>query len=217
MKKLILFTLLTIGYHFANAQDFEGLIIFTISYENLPPEMQGQEAMLPSEYKVHVKNKKSRVESGSAMGTTVIISDMGAKTSTVLMDMMGQKMKVSLNADDLDEANSENTTQIEYVDGSKTIAGYKCKKANIKTEGDDPDDVAVFYYTEEIAPINLQGLEGMNLKGMPLEYSVSSQGITMVMTASTIEKKSVADSMFEIPEGYTEMPENMRQALKNQN
>lgn len=216
MKKLILFLVLAIGYQLTNAQGFEGIIIYTISYENLPPEMEGHEAMLPKEYKVYIKNTQSRVESGSAMGTTVVINDMDANTSTVLMDMMGQKMKLSLSPEDIDKENAQNNTNIEYVNESKTIAGYQCKKALLKMEGDNPGDEAAFYYTEEIPAIQLQGFEGINLKGMPLEYSVISQGIKMIMTASKVEKSSVEDSMFDIPEGYTEMPESMKQKMKQQ-
>lgn len=216
MKKLLIIALCALSYHFTIAQNFEGIIIFKITYENLPPEMQNQEAMLPKEYKVHIKDKKSRVESSTAMSTTVVISDMDAKTSTILMNSMGQKMKISLDADDLDGIKSENKSDIEYINEEKTIAGYTCKKALLKTEGDNEGSETSFYYTEEIAPIKLHGFEGMMLKGMPLEYSVSSQGIKMVMTASKIEKTSVSDSMFDVPEGYMEMPENMKQSMGQQ-
>lgn len=219
MKNLTVLILLTLSYTFSYSQSFEGEIVFAMKYENLPAEMQGMEGMLPKEFKVFVKNEKSRVEFSSMMGPLITITDNKAKTSTMLMNMMGQKMKMTVDHDEeknMDDQSAENIN-IKYLDDTKEIAGYSCKKALLET-GNEEDPDMEFYYTEKIAPVKgMQGFEGVGIKGMPLEYKISKQGMTITVTASSIDKKTVDDGLFEIPEEYTEMPESMKQGMKRQN
>ncbi|MCB0739013.1 MAG: DUF4412 domain-containing protein [Bacteroidetes bacterium] len=222
MKKLsLLLLLLVVVSQFSFAQNFEGTAVFKITYD-LPDEMKGHEGMLPSEYLFQIKNEKSRMEASSMMGKTVVLNDNAAKTSVVLMEMMGQKMKMTLDLSEVDKKVGESTNgvKIQYVDGTKVIAGYTCKKAKVEVagEGEEKNQDLIFYYTDEIAPIkNMQGFEGLSLKGMPLEFSIhNKQGIKMLVTATNIEKKSIDDSVFDIPEGYTEMPASMKQAMQQQ-
>lgn len=217
MKKITLFLLFVLSYTFSFSQTFEGEIVFGISYENLPPEMKGMEGMMPTEFKFLIKNEKSRMEMNSMMGPAITITDNSAKTSTVLMNAMGQKMKMTVDFNETEkaDANSEKL-DIKYVDGTKKIAGYTCKKAVMKMDGEEGGEM-IFYYTEEIAPIEgMKGFKDAGLKGMPLEYSITQKGMKMVVTATKIEKKSIDDSVFDIPEGYTEMPASMKQAMQQQ-
>lgn len=224
MKKLALLLLLTVCFTFSYSQSFEGSVVFKITYENLPPEMKGHEGMMPTEFSFQIKNEKSRMEMSTMMGPAITITDNKAKTSTVLMNMMGQKMKMTVDFDEAKEMADEANKQmdIQYVDGTKVIAGYTCKKAIMKISADDESGVEnegeiTFYYTQEIAPIEgMKGFEGVGLKGMPLEYTINQQGITMMVTATSVEKKSIDESVFLIPDGYTEMPANMKQAMQQQ-
>ncbi|MCB0497553.1 MAG: DUF4412 domain-containing protein [Cyclobacteriaceae bacterium] len=223
MKKFILLLLLVSSSAYLFAQNFEGTAVFKITYENLPPEMKGHEGMMPSEFTFLIKNQKSRMEMSSMMGPTIVITDNEAKKSTTLMNMGGQKMKMTIDFDEAEEIedNAANNVKIEYVDGTKEIAGYTCKKAIMKVksgeEGDEDEGEIVFYYSPDIEPIeNMKGFEGLNLKGMPLEYSISNRGIKMVVTATSIEKKPIDDSVFVIPEGYTEIPDSMKQMMQQQ-
>src|SRR5690606_11246258 len=107
------------------AQDFEGKISYNISYGDLPEEMKAYESMLPKEMNFLVKGDKSKMTQPSAMGSeTVVIADQGNNKTTVLINSMGFKVAVK---SDLDE-NERPTPNIEYVDGSKSIAGFDCKK-----------------------------------------------------------------------------------------
>ena len=214
MKRFLLIPFLILSYSFTSAQDFEGIITFSISYEALPDEMKDAVAMLPKEQTFYIKNNKSKFIQNSSMSSTVVISDSNTKTSTVLMDAMGQKYKMTIDTDELSEIENVYTDEIkiDYVDETKTIAGYTCKKAIVVMEGFDQE--AVFYYTEEIAPLMLSGMEGLHLKGLPLEYNISMDGMTMVMRASEVKKTTVPDSTFDIPAGYTEMPDYMKDAMQ---
>lgn len=209
MKKILIlaaaFALTFSGF----AQDFEGEIVYSITYKDLPAEMQGQEQMLPREQRIYVKGDKSRFEQKTAMSSTTVISDMSASTSVVLMDAMGQKFKVTLSPEDVEKSIAQQgDPQINYVSGTKEIMGYTCKKAEVTMTG--MTEPAIFYYTEEIPPIQMRGMESLNLKGMQLEFEMSNQGISMTVTVTSMDKKSLSDSIFEVPTGYNEMDDQMK-------
>lgn len=213
MKRLLLISILALSYSISLAQGFEGIIKFSISYEEMPAEMGEAVAMLPKEQIFYIKGTKSKFVQNSSMSNTTVISDSDDKSSIVLMEAMGQKYKMTMTSEEVEEMEQEtmDAIQIEYVNESKTIAGYSCKKAIVKMEG--MDEEAVFYYTDKIPPLKLSGMEGLHLKGLPLEYIISMEGMKMVMKATSVEKTSVANSTFDVPEGYTEMPDFMRDAM----
>lgn len=211
MKKVLWISLIFLSYTVSTAQSFEGIITYTIAYESLPADMQEAMAMMPKEQTFYIKNNMSKFVQETGMTSTIVISNSDDNTSVLLMDAMGQKFKMTINSDEINNE-QENAPNIEYVSGTKTIAGYICKKAIIKMEGFDEE--AVFYYTEEIPPLKLSGMEGLHLKGLPLEYAISAEGIKMVLKVSRVEKTTIDDSIFDIPEGYTEMPDYMKKAME---
>lgn len=216
MKRFLLISFLALSYTFSSAQEFEGVITFSISYESLPVEMKDAVSMLPQEQTFYIKNNLSKFVQNSNMSSTVVVSDSKTKKSTLLIDAMGKKYKMTIDTEDLSEVEnvSSDEIKIEYVNETKTIAGYACKKAVVIMEGFDQE--AIFYYTEEIAPLMLNGMEGLHLKGLPLEYRISMDGMTMVMKASKVDKIAVPDSTFDIPEGYVEMPDYMKDAMQQE-
>jgi GLPGLI family protein len=196
---LVLISFIAISFS-VNAQKFEGKITYEINYTSLPEGMEQYASMLPSEQIIYIKNTLSRIESSMGMGgTQAVVNDSKKKTAFILMDMMGQKMVMKLSKEDL-EGDKDKQPTIKYVDGTKEIAGYKCKKAEITVPGSE--DVVTVYYTEDLpSGTNSQYKE---LKGFPLEYEVSQQGMIMQFTAKEVSKDKVSDELFEIPEGYTE-------------
>ena len=105
----------------------------------------------------------------------------------------------------------QGTPVVNYVDGTKEIVGYICKKAEVTMEG--MDEPAIFYYTEEIPPVNMRGMESLQLKGMPLEYQMSTNGMKMIMTVTEMDKQDLSDDLFAVPAGYTEMTDQMKQMM----
>ena len=172
--KLLLVIILMTGN--LTAQDFEGVITYSITYEQLPTEMQQMEQMLPKSQQISVKGDKSRFEQKTTMSSSIFLSDMATGTSTILIEAQGQKFKLTMSKEDVDKSiEQQGTPEINYVEGTKEIAGYTCKKAEVTMDG--LDDKAIFYYTEEISPIQMRGMESLQLKGMPLEYQMSTNGI----------------------------------------
>jgi GLPGLI family protein len=214
MKKILLFSTSVLSLLFVSqvslfAQgNFEGKIAYEISYNDLPAEMKGYEAMLPKEMSIQLKGNKSRVEQNQMMGKNVIVSDMDQKNGFMEMEMAGQKLRMNISTEEFD-AEEGKIENIEYVDESKTIAGYPCKKAIIK---DDSGNLAMtVFYTEKIK--NQAQKEFVGLKGFPLEYSLSQNGINMVMTAVTINEESVSDDLFQKSEGFQDITQEDLQKM----
>jgi GLPGLI family protein len=207
MKKFIAFTvLIALSIIPAFAQKgFEGTVKYKIEYEDLPEEMAGFEAMLPKEMAMKIKGNKSRTEQNTGMGTTVSISDGDNGTMVTLMDMMGSKVAIKMGEDELKkqkEVAKISTPKIDYLDETKDIAGYACKKAEITPDGSD--ESVVVYYTNEIqSPKVGEKYEG--LKGFPMQYEMKNQGMTMIMTVTEVNKEKISKSEFTVPDEYEEM------------
>ena len=180
--------------------NFEGKIVYTISYADLPTEMQGMESMLPKDMTIHMKGNKSRIMQKQMMGDMTIVSDMDAKNGFMEMNMGGQALRINISTEEF-EQEANKMPQIEYLDETMTIAGYKCKKAIMK---DESGELAMtVFYTEEIN--NQAQKEFAGLKGFPLQYSMTQQNMKMSMTASEVSKESVPESIFNKSEGYQDM------------
>lgn len=194
------------------AQSFEGKIDYRMSYKNLPVEMQGMEGMLPKNQTIWIKGSKSRYEQNMTQMSTIVISNSDDGSSTILMDLMGQKYKLAMAQDDMDAlVGSQSVPKITYVDGTKEIAGYSCKKAEVEMDGFDGK--AIFYYTEEIPAVQVKGMEALALKGMYMAYEATTQGMTISIEVENIDKSSVSDDKFLVPDGYTDMPAQMKSMM----
>jgi GLPGLI family protein len=202
---LLLSSAAIIAFSFTGAT-FEGKITYEVNMEgaNMPPEAQAMFA--GSELTIYIKNSKSRSDINMGMQKTTTISDTKTNTTVTLMEMMGSKYKI------LSDPKKEEKTEdikVKYLDDTKTIAGYKCKKAELSFKDDTGKQQATtIWYSEEIT--NHLGQSNRNkqfrgIKGMPLEYEMSGdRGMTMKMTAKTVSKENVPDSKFEVPSGYKE-------------
>lgn len=203
MKKTILTFLILSAFTLQSftQKNFEGTVTFKITYGEFPPEMVGYESMLPKESITKLKEGNSKTTQTSAMGTNITISDKEGNV-TILMNMMGQKIAIKESIDKEKDATSKPI--ITYVDETKKIAGYTCKKAELKFA--DTDEVMVVYYTEDISTLATNPQIGVNgLKGFMMEYSINNQGIEMIISASTVTKEKISDAEFTVPSDYEVM------------
>ena len=203
MKRITLLTsFICCSIIHAYSQDFEGTILYEISYMNLTKEMKD---MLPEESPksiFSIKGTKTKMEM-DMMGTKMIVlSDIETNTSTSYTDVMGQKIKSTTPIEELEEI------EIELIEGeTKRIAGYLCKKAIMKQP--DSPDIEV-YYSEDLKSSAFSSMlsQFKKLKGIPLEYQMHQQGMTMISTAKEVTRKSLNNSVFDPPSGdYKEAPE----------
>ncbi|MCT4581319.1 MAG: DUF4412 domain-containing protein [Flavobacteriales bacterium] len=204
MKKKM-FSLLSVIAIFVGSTfaQFEGKVVYGLDYE-LPEAMEAQRSMLPSEMSMLIGKSKTKVIQNTMMGSQIVITDTKAKSSILLMDMMGQKMAIDLPAPTEEELKEEVQPNFKYDDKTKKIAGHKCKHAIMTLEDENGEEMEMdVYYTEEIPSAANDKLKG--LKGFPLEYTILSQGLTMIVTAKSVSKEKVAASEFEVPEGFSKM------------
>lgn len=199
LKKIVLLPFLVLSLVTFGQNSFEGEIDFSIKYTNLPQEMAGMESMLPVEMNMHIKGDKSRTEQKSPItGSQIIIADMENNYMVTLMDILGNKIAMTSPMDDMETMKAESQKiDIEYLSETKDIAGYKCKKALIKSP-DLPDAIEVYYTDEFTGGTDQFG----SLKGFALEYSVTAEGIQMIFVATRVEEGSVDDSLFIAPAEY---------------
>lgn len=183
------------------SSSFEGKVTYNVDFQ-LPPERQQAAAMLPDEEFVYVKNGKTRLERNLAMAAKMTVLHAPSKDSMVmLIDAQGMGKggahRVPIK---LDSAESK----IEYVnkDSTRTIAGYECKKAILRNEARGKTLEVPVWFTEKIEGQPFRQFQG--LKGFPLQFESSANGIKVKKVARVVEEKEVSDSLFDHhPEGYT--------------
>jgi GLPGLI family protein len=200
---------------YVSAQTNEGSITYSATIDNTnaggdAATNEQVKAMLQNmKLTMYFKGKNTRVNTDMGMMTNTTIKN-GDKV-TMLIDAMGMKYKLNPTADQMKQQKmSEKDYTITYTNDTKTIAGYECKKAIIKMKDGKTSDV---YYTDKVFPEAAQNLPYTGFKGCPLQYVISKNGMSMTMTATEVSIKPVDDSIFNIPDGYSEMPESMKSQI----
>ncbi len=93
--------------------------------------------------------------------------------------------------------------KVTYFEGeTKTIAGFKCKKAQVCFEGEEP---FYAYYTEEIDLRNANRntpLEG--IPGVLMAFTVNFKGLKLEITADNFNPKKPSASDFKLPKEYVQ-------------
>ena len=184
-----------------------------------------------------LKNDLVKTYSENEMSRSTTIRDNSKKVTTTIIEMMGKKTGTYATDDDQAEmrkrmdsmiksrgqnvsfgtANTPATYSVVYVDESKKVAGFACKKALIiATRSEKPDTTTVWYNTDfklQNLPstggtaagfggfVAASGPTGMDLlNGFPIQYERNmSRGrhMTVEVTKLVIDK-DVADKEFEI-------------------
>ncbi|MDR2010382.1 MAG: hypothetical protein LBQ22_07860 [Bacteroidales bacterium] len=189
----------------ANAQKpFAGTITYSITYEGEDLDAATR-AQLPSELIVNISGSKVRNEQVSPFYNVASISNFDDGSTIILFDAMGMKYAVKQTKEEADKLNEEAGVpdpQIKFVDETKTIAGYKCKKAEISIPEDE--DVYEVYYTTEIeVPKGINdnlGFKGID--GLLMEYTMNQGGIITIVSAKEIKKGKPKGHLFSIPDDY---------------
>ena len=185
-----------------------------------------------------LKNNLTKTFSENEMSRTTLIRDNSKKITTTIMEMMGRKTGTYATDEDQAEmrkrmdsmmksrgvngnvapSNTPATYAIVYIDDSKKIAGYACKKALIIAVRSDRSDTTSIWYCTDFKLQNLPstggigaGFGGFNtsgaptgmdlLKGFPMQYERNmSRGrhMTVEVTKLVIDN-DIADKEFEIP------------------
>lgn len=197
-----------------------------------------------------LKNDLVKTFSETEMGRTTTIRDNTKKMTTTIMEIMGKKMGFYATDEDQEQmrkrmdsmmksrpksdeqnllASTPPTTAVVYIEGSKKIAGYDCKKAIIiSTRSNGKSDSTNVWY---IPDLKLQGInstggmlggfsgfggassqignDGMDkLNGFPMQYEKNmnrGRKMTVVVT-KLITDKDVESKEFDIPKDVEVKP-----------
>lgn len=189
------------------AQTFEGVVEFTVT---------GEHGTMPMTYMM--KGDNVRVEMEQQPGRkAAILMDAKENKSIMLMDQM--KMYMDLPA----PPPADSTTQkpeITKTGKTQKILGYDCQQFLIK-HGDMQSEVWV---TKDLGPFQMLRMAGRQGKsnaeawqkmigskgGFPL-LAITKEGDTQIsrMEATKVEKKSLDDALFKIPDGYKQFDASM--------
>ncbi|MEP7165771.1 MAG: DUF4412 domain-containing protein [Ferruginibacter sp.] len=194
--------------------------------------------------KTVMKNDMGRstiIRNNSAKLTTTLLEIMGNKTGFYLTDEEAAVMKVKMdsmmqarrNADTTKPARPANTAtnypvEISYVDGTKKVAGYDCKKAYVITTRllGIKDSVAVWYNPEiklqNLASTggtssfssfgnfgNFTSLNGLDkIEGFVMQYEMNMRrGRKMIVEVTKVDlKKEITEKDFEVPKDFDVKP-----------
>lgn len=178
---------------------FEGMVVYTLNFDDAGLDPASASMMAGKEMVVFLKDSKSRTEIDMGMVKTITIADVKDKSNVTLMDLMGQKMAIKATKEEIEKHQAaQKKPQITYLEDTKEIAGYKCKKAQLKF--DDSEDITTIYYTTDISMSANDMIPG--LQGFPMEYEMDMNGVKALAIVKTIKAEKVADTQFITPEGY---------------
>ncbi|KAB1064376.1 DUF4412 domain-containing protein [Salibacter halophilus] len=205
MKNIVLSLFAIFFTGVAISQTFEGVIEFKIE---APGESESVQSMMPKKSVSYIKGKMVRTVITSPMAGEMVTIVDGEKGKTYqLLDIMGSKKCIVVNT----EENNQDY-QINYLDETKEIVGYECKKVEIIHD----ENVAIAWVTDKIKA-NTQNQLGKKLKGFPLSYEMSNQGMEMILTAVKVEKKKIDDDNFVVPSEYEKISmEEAQQMMQGQ-
>lgn len=198
------------------AKPFVGIVTYTMTYDGTWDA--ATLAQQPKEMKTTIMGNKSKqvMDLGQALITTITNGD--DSTQIVLLDVpsYGLKNYIKVTKEKLLEKEGEEP-EIKYLDETKEICGYVCKKAEytVKDEFGDPKTIVIFYSTEvNNGSLNI-GSSFPGLKGFPMEYTIVTDEGKVTTTVSLVETKKikVKEIDFLIPTDYTEMTDETKKQL----
>jgi hypothetical protein len=211
MKKSILSLIFGCCFFAAFAQ-FEGPIVYGVSLPDAGGENGSLMAsMMPSEATLMVGKSKSRVEMKMGMGMqNITIVDKKTNEAVVLMDMMGNKMAMTITEKDVQKGKEKSSFKLKSLDkGDNTIiAGFPCKHAVYEDENGSQFDV---YYSEKFGKETYSGSMDnpfKEVKGLMLKYTVATNGIKMTMTAKSVTEGKIDESKFIVPSDYKKVSQD---------
>jgi GLPGLI family protein len=201
----------------SSVNDFEGVITYSVTREN-PSAAQKIRNEGNTVFYIKGNKIKSVVGGGGSFESSTIFDCNNPDNPVILMNVDGSKYNVKN-----DPADKMPDPLIKYEDGTKTVAGYTCHKAEItiyyskdKTNSRNEE----VYYSADITGSSC-GLLFKGLKGIPLEWVTLKSAnnpneIRTTTLAISVDKKTVSDDEFKIPAEYKVVTkEEMTQDIMN--
>lgn len=192
MNKSILFSFLTILLCLNLQAQFEGKVVYSVSYEAVDPSKSQMLSMLPDESVLTVKGDLSLFEQKVAGGgKQAFIVDASAGSGILVMQFLGQEYKVEMSKAEIETLKQTRKLKIHKTDERKTIAGEHCLGALATSE---TDTLQVFYAEKINSSASFPPFA--DIEGLPMEYELIRGGIKMKYSAQTILREKIDDSVF---------------------
>jgi hypothetical protein len=219
MKKLIgsilvFFTIVNLTFAQATVVN-DAIITYNINIIDAKGEKLATSALNGAELKVTLRKEQSKTELKNKLGVEVTNFDAKAQKGFILKEYSGQKLMITLTADNWAQKNSA----IEKLDFNEeaatvTIAGYSCKKAT--AVGKDGKKYVVWYDATNTIANKTYNNAFPQVKGLPVQYEMQSGNLTFQYTLTKFETAaSIANTVFDAPKiGYRTMTFEESQQLK---
>ena len=188
----------------ANAQKTltEGTLVYNMSVETGTGEPKIADMFDGATTTIYLKGSMSRTELVSSLGREATIHDATTGTGVILKDYSGQKLMITMTAQDWAQNNSKyDGITFENTGETQKIAGFNCKKAIAKLK--NGTSFTVFYTTEVNVANKSYDAQFKTLPGLPVQYEMQTGKMTLKFTLASISYNPVPASKFEIPKsGY---------------
>lgn len=202
---LFLFTFFTTSLFAQKAID-AGEVVYKIELKDADPSIAGM--MGDMSMKLQFGKLGTIVTSDMGMAKTTAYYNASEESSTVLMDVLGNKIQLDLSKEDMQKAQAESADtdfDIEYTGEEKTIVGYVCKKATMTTDEFVMDVYLTDQIVAEIDAKSASNLDFSKFDGFPLQFTMSQGPMKMEFIAIEVNNTKLKKSDFEIPFGYNKM------------
>ncbi len=189
------------------AQSFQGVVEYTVTTE---------QGTMPMTYMMKGDNVRVEMEQQPGRKAAILI-DSKENKSIMLMDQM--KMYMDLPAPPPGDSTAPKP-EITKTGKTQKILGYDCQQFIVK-DGDMQSEVWV---TKDLGPFQMLRMAGRQGKGnaeawqkmigseggFPL-LATTKEGDTQIskMVATKVEKKSLDDALFKVPDGYKQFDSSM--------
>jgi len=198
----------------AQKQLREGSLQYDISISSDKSETPVANSLNGATLTVYLKPALSRTEMKSTLGTETTVFDNGAGAGFILKEYSGQKLMISMNADNWSEKNKlyEN---LNFVISNEVvrIGDYNCKKATATLQD---GKIFTVYFNPDIVISNKKYNNAFGqLQGLPVQYELQSGNLNFKYTLNKLSNDAVSQSKFDTPKsGYRVMTYEENQQLK---
>lgn len=170
-------------------------------------------SMMPTGFVVKIKNGNtlSIMEGGVMDGTeTLYLKD---KNQTFLINESSKTYMVLSNSGE--SSKMQGDVKVTKTSETQKILNYNCTKTIVTVTDKGKTLEQIFWTTKEIKDFDLKSLTSQrissaqslfydNIEGVPLKMEMTMPEAKMVMQVTEIKKKTLSNSTFSIPAGFTE-------------
>jgi GLPGLI family protein len=192
----------------------EGSLMYNITIMSSKSETTEINSLNGATLQVFLKPNQSRTEMKSSVGIETTVYDSKINKGFILKEYSGQKLMISMNANNWAEKNRLYESLKFTISEERTmIANYACKKATANL----PDGKSfIVYFNPDITLSNRSYNNAFaQLPGLPVQYEMQSGNISFRYTLEKVTYDAISSTKFDAPKaGFRVMTYEENQQLK---